>query len=65
MVVGIQVTILAAHMELDRGSSMLAHLLPSEDSHATILNVRQVLSRDIERRWLEINAVQRGREKML
>lgn len=61
MAVGIQVIILAAHLgtyaELDEGSSLLAHLLPSEDSHTTILNVRQVLSRDIEGRWLEIYAV--------
>lgn len=57
MVVRIQVTILAAHMEFDKGSGLLAHLLPSEDSHTTILNVRQVLSRDIERGWLEIYAV--------
>lgn len=63
VVLGIQVTILTAHtgiyVEPDNGSSPLAHLLTSEDSHTTILNVRQVLSRDIERRWLEIYAVQR------
>lgn len=41
----------------------LAHLLPSEDSNTTILNVRQVLSRDIERRGLEIYAVQRRGRK--
>lgn len=43
--------------ELQRESSLRAHLLPGEDSHTTILNMRQVLSRDIERRWLEIDAV--------
>lgn len=63
MVLGIQVTILTAHigtyMEPDNGNSPLAHLLPSEDSHTTILNVRQVLSRDVKRRWLEIYTVQR------
>lgn len=50
-------------MEPDKSSSLLAHLFPSEDSHTTILNVRQVLSRDIERRWLEIYAVQRRGRK--
>lgn len=60
---GIQVSILGAHMELDKGHGLLAHLLPSEDSHTTILNMRQILSRDIERRWLEIYAVQRRRRK--
>lgn len=66
---GVQVTILSGHVgthvEPDKGSGPLAHLLPSEDSHATILNVRQVLSRDIERRWLEIYAGQRKTENTL
>lgn len=45
------------YVGLDKGRSLQAHLFSSENSHTTILNVRQVLSRDIERRWLEIYAV--------
>lgn len=48
---------MGTYVQPDKGSGLLAHLLPSEDGHTTILNVRQVLSRDIERRWLEIYAV--------
>lgn len=67
MVLRIQVTKVTSHMgiymEPDKGSSILAHLLPGEDSYTTILNVRQVLSRNIERRWLEIDAAQRRGRK--